>query len=141
MENSLLNIAYDYFSDKKSKNFKSDEFYINEIKLLGFDDELAKNIFIKIDDEWTLEEHNIFAESKVKKFKVIGLLAILLGLFLSIYSIFYIQSISIYFYGAILGGIISYFYSGTIMAEINKNRKVQQLEINRMGRINSQENI
>ena len=126
----LEHIMLEYFIYKMNKNnSRNDELFINKIMEIGYNNELAKDIFLNMDDEWTKEQLNIENEKKARLIQYGGIFLFSMGIFLSIFTFIFNKHISILFIGFILGGILSYFKSKTILSDINKKRKLRKLVV------------
>lgn len=129
---SLESIMLEYFISKMNKNNSiKDEVFITKIKELDIEDEKARDILLNIDDEWTKEEINIENKKKARLIQFIGFFLFSLGIFLSVFTFIFYETISFLFIGFILGGILSYFKSKNVHSEVNKKRQLRKLVIKR----------
>lgn len=107
---NIIPIVEEYLEHRRTKLVEVNSFYVNKIIEIGVEEEVAKNILLKMDDQWSQEE---FALLKLKNLKLtlffgyaLGLLALVLTV-LSFLGIIFGGQVNIFFYGAIASGLVT----------------------------------
>ena len=107
---TIIPIVEEYLVAKKRKEFQANSYYIDKLLKFGFSKEKAKDVFLKMDDEWTQES---LAMLKLKNLRLtmafgysIGFLAIIVSIF-SFFGIILNGQFKIFFYGAIASGLVT----------------------------------
>lgn len=131
MESPIVALVEEFFESRKSKILKPESYYLKKLTQLGVSNEKAKDIFLKIDDEWTTYSHTLLKLKNAKMIKYSGIgisiFAALITL-LSYLGVLFKGDFYIIFYGSFVSGILMIIKGNSIVNEMNSELEKRKFE-------------